>query len=94
MIFKRTLIKTYERSPLDHKHKLRGHFDVIFDVILLALSGCAFNFDTPKTPAGAACKQDCSKAMLACNGSSYTCDKGYNRCTDSCAAAEGLSSSK
>jgi hypothetical protein len=38
----------------------------------------------PSTPEGAECKRQCSHNMQLCNGSSYTCDRGYAKCIEAC----------
>ena len=51
----------------------------------LVMSGCALpSLYKPKTEKGAMCKMECSKAMSACKGSSYTCDAASRACTAAC----------
>jgi hypothetical protein len=56
----------------------------------LVISGCAGvigaypSLYKPKTEKGAMCKMECSKAMSACKGSSYTCDEASSACTAAC----------
>jgi hypothetical protein len=58
-------------------------------LLLLLLGGCASgsNF-TPRTPQGAACKQQCALEMGRCAGSSYTCDRAASTCMAACQDAE------
>ncbi len=57
-------------------------------LVFIGLSGCAAPAFTPTTAAGAECKKQCAANMQLCSGSSYTCDKGYANCIESCIDAE------
>ena len=56
---------------------------------LLILSGCASTY-TPKTEAGARCKQQCSAQMAACINSLTTCSVANANCLNSCADLDRL----
>jgi len=55
----------------------------------ILLSSCASY--SPTTVEGAKCKLKCAKNMQNCEGSSYTCDRSYALCIDSCKDIDRLS---
>ncbi len=62
----------------------------IITLFLFASCAMAPSF-TPKTKEGVACKKECALNLQECRGSSYTCDKGYAKCLESCIDLERLS---
>jgi len=58
-------------------------------LVIAVISGCASY--SPTTVEGAQCKLKCAKNMQGCEGSSYTCDRGYALCVDSCKEIDQLS---
>jgi len=59
---------------------------IILALILAPLlSGCfVFYPQVADSPEGRLCKRQCSIAMAACSGSSYTCDRAMDQCLSSC----------
>lgn len=58
--------------------------------IILSASGCVAPNFHPTTTEGAMCKQQCAQTMQLCSGSSYTCDRSYAKCIESCIDIENV----
>jgi len=66
---------------------------LIASAILFALGSCVRSFK-PTTMEGAQCKKECAIEQQRCQGSSYTCDRGYSSCIEACLEIEGFSKGK
>jgi len=63
---------------------------ILIGTIVIIFSGCTTTFH-PKTRAGVQCKQQCAKNMQYCGASSYTCDRSYSKCLESCIDLKNIS---
>ena len=57
---------------------------LIFAIMIIA--GCATTTYQPSSMEGNQCKMTCAERMSQCNGSSYTCDRSYGICIETCEA--------
>lgn len=65
---------------------------LVFALLVTALaSGCVVAPEfKPQTKEGAQCKLQCAENMQQCRASSYTCDRGYATCVQSCVELEAV----